>query len=526
VPWHVQLSEPLPANMSPTTSPSRDSLEASFAALNPNGVYGAAMGVDPNGSVSTTASIAMGSPASLSPARHSPAPWPSKRLWPRPRQMASSRPLAMMELSQLSAGVLNEYRAAQPQHEAAAVALESKTDRAMRVYTERLASKRANQQASRAEKSERFEVELEAQAHARQSRKLQGLQKHAELRAKRIARDEVEEAERSALLRRYVGGHAKGLCDAELSHARLDVARRAQHAELLEAGHSRRKTFVDAEVARTIENPGPGAHHIRDAKKAGAKIGDQKVPSQLDTVIMNAERLPGAADYSPATNTFGTKCGDTGTSVKFGDNISKTELDWVVHRAKQLPSPAEYTYDKPRTGNGGPRFSTAHIPNFVEQEISRTAMIPSSTDYTPKLAGRGGGQKISEGRPKSDLDLLELRYKYEPGPGEYSPSYVRQFSTSSSRAGAGSPVLGGRKSKTDLEWTIYHAKSLPGPTDGSIVGPGVLEGRRLSVAARYQAQRELTTMGSPKHPRAKRMSNIQQELSHSFERSISLPHQD
>ena len=53
-------------------------------------------------------------------------------------------------------------------------------------------------------------------------------------------------------------------------------------------------------------------------------------------------------------------------------------------------------------------------------EIQRTQATPSAADYTPQDAvGFEGTGRFSEARPKTDLELLALRYKYEPGPAEY-----------------------------------------------------------------------------------------------------------
>ena len=123
----------------------------------------------------------------------------------------------------------------------------------------------------------------------------------------------------------------------ELSAARAALGNRAQHAMQLEEGHKRRTTFVDSEIAKTAGNPGPGTHKPKMNPITGlfGKFGEQNPPSNLDLVIMNAEKLPGAADYAPQTTCFGAS-GSAVPNVRFGDNISKSSLDWVIHRAKQV----------------------------------------------------------------------------------------------------------------------------------------------------------------------------------------------
>ena len=529
----------------------RDSLDSSFSALTGGGggAYAGAVGSDP------LAARRISSPTrGVSQAA---------RLYRSP----TKRPLPMLEMSLLARGVLDDVQGHVLSRcslgaDAAAgsdgsgdsaedeIPGESKTERVLRLHGAKLEKKRARLQAQKQVKEERYQKELAAKAKVRAKAKLEREAAHKVAVAKREARAAAVEEEKTAALRGAMGNHARGYIKRELDSARWEQKWRAKHYAQLAEGPKVRESYVDREIRYRQGMPAPGAHDIVEKPTGGlfGKIGDQDPKSTIDWVIHNAEQLPGPADYTPGPTVYGVE-GSQVPAPKFAEGAEKSALDWVIYNAKELPSPAEYSPEKLRSGNLGFVFSTSDVPNFVDIEMTRCAMLPSAAEYTPQpgsnaeqaVEGFTSTCKFSEARPKSDVDKSILRYKYEPGPAEYGgafgPTWVRQFSTSSTKVGGGAPSLNVAKAKTNLEWVAYRQSKLPGPADSTLPEPPHHEKLKLAAQARRQAiaeQRQASMQAEASessYPGGVRMSRsagdlgprTEAELTRSFESSFAVP---
>lgn len=473
---------------------SRSSLESSFSALSgPGGVYSGVVGSS--------------SPSGL---RRVESPEKTGRLG-RKRLYASptKRPLPMLEMSLLARGVID---GSQQLHrlsrsagdlsvpESEEFAGETKTERVLRLHGEKLEAKRERLEAIKRVKEQRFELEQATKAKERAVSKADREKAQKKTEAKRAHRALQAEKQKAEALREAMSTHAQTYIKRELDSARWDQQWRAKHAEQLAQGPKvRGMPYVDNELRWRAELPGPGNYNPHKAKAGGlfGKIGDQNPKSALEQVILRAETLPGPSDYTPGPTVFG----QTGSAVpapKFSNANTKSELDWVIHNAKDLPGPDEYSPQKAPQGPQGVVFSTSVVPNFVDLEMSRCAMLPSAAEYTPciEVEGFTGTGRFSEAKPKTDVEKSILRYKYEPGPGQYTPQYVRQFSTSSTRVGAGVTTLNVAKAKTEQEWIAYRQKQLPGPADCSLPEPAHHEKLQLRKQAQRQAVVELQSASS------------------------------
>ena len=92
---------------------------------------------------------------------------------------------------------------------------------------------------------------------------------------------------------------------------------------------------------------------------------------------------------------------------------------------------------------------------------------PGPGKYYPKGTHKGdggsgnesGGGKFSTAVPKSDIEWTEYRAKQLPGPGEYQTVMASKgklgLAPRTVTFAAGNP-------KSDLDWTIYRSRQLPG----------------------------------------------------------------
>ena len=474
----------------------RSSLDSSFSALSGGGIYQGVIGSDPNAT------------------RRVESPTKARRLG-RKRLYASptKRPLPMLEMSLLARGVIDDSQQLHRRLSRSAGDLssssiaevdefagESKTERVLRLHGEKLEAKRERLEAIKRVKEQRFELEQAAKAKERAAAKVERDKAQRKTEAKRAQRAGEAEQRKALALREEMSTHAQSYIKRELDAARWDQQWRAKHAEQLAQGPKiRGMPYVDNELRWRAEVPAPTAYNPEKAPATGlfGKIGDQNPKSMLEKVILNAEGMPGPADYTPGPTVFG-QSGSAVPAPKFSSANTKSELDWVIYNAQELPGPDEYRPEKLPHGPQGVVFSTSVVPNFVDLEMSRCAMLPSAAEYTPCIDVEGftGTGRFSEAKPKSDVERQILRYKYEPGPGQYTPQYVRQFSTSSTRVGAGVTSLNVAKAKTEQEWIAHTQKQLPGPADSSLPEPGHHEKLRLQKHAKQQAVAERKSASS------------------------------
>lgn len=524
---------------------SRTSLESSFSALRGGGVYAGVVGSD------------------ASAPRRVESPEKTGRLG-RKRLYASptKRPLPMLEMSLLARGVIDGSQQLRRLSRSAGrlsrsagdlssaeieeFAGETKTERVLRLHGEKLEAKRERLEAIKRVKEQRFELEQAAKAEERAASKAERQKAQRKTEVKRALRALHDEKEKAAALRTEMGTHAQTYIKRELDAARWDQQWRAKHAEQLAQGpKARGMPYVDNELRWRADMPGPGKYDPIKAEPGGlfGKIGDQNPKSTLEQVILRAETMPGPSDYTPGPTVFG-QSGSAVPAPKFSNANTKSQLDWVIYNAKDLPGPDEYSPEKAPHGPQGVVFSTSVVPNFVDLEMSRCAMLPSAAEYTPciEVEGFTGTGRFSEAKLKTDVEKLILRYKYEPGPGQYTPQYVRQFSTSSTRVGAGVPTLNVAKAKTEQEWVAHRQKQLPGPADSTLPAPAHHEKLRLRKQANRRAVAELQA-ASRLHAQATALEGSSDEqqadvsagslgpkveaaLQSSFERSFGVPASD
>lgn len=175
----------------------------------------------------------------------------------------------------------------------------------------------------------------------------------------------------------------------------------------------------------------------------------------LENQIMRAAVQPGPAEY-PAPALPAPKGG------RFASSNAKSGLEWEIYRSAQIPGPAQYPPPKLQPPGGG-RFSTAFPKSDVEWQMYRAARQPGPMEYGPvptdAYKSKVEHAILSVSGPQNDLDGVwnVPQSAAKPGPGEY-PGIDK-----ATKIGGGK--FNNSRAKSDLEWTMYRAKHLPGPSD-------------------------------------------------------------
>jgi len=179
------------------------------------------------------------------------------------------------------------------------------------------------------------------------------------------------------------------------------------------------------------------------------------ITNGLENQVIRAAVIPGPANY-PAAELPKPKGG------RFNNGNAKSGLEWEMYRSAQIPGPAEYPAAELKGPQGG-RFSTAFPKTDVEWQMYRAARQPGPMEYGPvptdTYKPTVEHAQLGVSGPQNDLDGVwnVPENAIKPGPGEY-PGVDK-----------GVKIGGGRfnnsRAKSDLEWTIFNAKRLPGPAD-------------------------------------------------------------
>ncbi len=179
------------------------------------------------------------------------------------------------------------------------------------------------------------------------------------------------------------------------------------------------------------------------------------ITNGLENQVIRAATQPGPAQY-PAPELPKPKGG------RFNCGNAKSGLEWEIYRSAQIPGPAEYPAAKLAPPGGG-RFSTAFPKSDVEWQMYRAARQPGPMEYGP-VATDAYKPKVEHAilgvsGPQNDLDGVwnVPENAVKPGPGQYPG--IDKVAT------IGGGKFNNSRAKSDLEWTIYRAKQLPGPSD-------------------------------------------------------------
>jgi hypothetical protein len=245
------------------------------------------------------------------------------------------------------------------------------------------------------------------------------------------------------------------------------------------------ETKEESELRRSSRLPGPPRYSDAYMKAAserlnGGKFSTAYPPTALDTIILNASRNPGPADYQQPKHAIKTKIqpgpygaglgrsrstpgaiiskskiptmteqamidgsrqpfwvhdqgDDKKIKASFGGDVGriseanpKSEVDWMIQRAENTPGPSEYDLpngmaDKMNKRNNG-KMSTAFVPSDLEKTIEVASTRPGPSDYSVKdVQKRVAGIKFSTSIAPREVERLMRDAAMLPGPVDYQP---------------------------------------------------------------------------------------------------------
>ena len=149
--------------------------------------------------------------------------------------------------------------------------------------------------------------------------------------------------------------------------------------------------------------------------------------------------------------------GSAGIKIRSAQDKNTEIRDWTKENTPDI----KISFGQGSIGKGGGvKISDANPKSQVDWIMLRSSETPGPNQYvindTLTRPGTAGAVKISDANPKSDIDWIILNSSQTPGPNQYSPD--KDIS---------SRLRGGRFSnanpKSDLEWTIHNASETPGP---------------------------------------------------------------
>ena len=103
---------------------------------------------------------------------------------------------------------------------------------------------------------------------------------------------------------------------------------------------------------------------------------------------------------------------------------------------------------------GGGRFSLGKPKSETDWIIKRSRETPGPGQYSPAYVRKNRAVKISNANPKSETDRIILRSSQKPGPGAYSPQNINRSK---------GLKISDANPKSDLDWVIHRSKQSPAP---------------------------------------------------------------
>ena len=180
---------------------------------------------------------------------------------------------------------------------------------------------------------------------------------------------------------------------------------------------------------------------------------ESRSKTPLEWVEHYSKQLPGPGQYTPTI--------ERPSTGKFSMARPIGYIDMCIKRGKREPGPSDY----PQPGLGdanlrpGGKFSTAYVKNYIEIEEYRAAQVPGPKYKVPDGDMTGYFGKMSEARPKSAVDWLVYDAKSKPGPGEYK---VKGKTRSDCKPASGGK-FGKGKPKTFIELEELRTSDHPAP---------------------------------------------------------------
>jgi hypothetical protein len=243
------------------------------------------------------------------------------------------------------------------------------------------------------------------------------------------------------------------------------------------------KGMIATAVHARAQVPGSGKYRPkRVRKKVGVKFSTSFPKNDVDWRIYHAKQTPGPGQFSGLDSAKKATRYKVGHSGKFNQSMPANDVEIMCRKARAEPGPSEYSdysFKKDRcVGNG--RFSSSVLPTFSDVQKNYTKDVPGPASYTADVVPRNRKSatgKISNNRVPGYIEhAINLR-KANPSPQKYRPKDIR--------SGGEGRRFSNSNPKSDVDWSIYRAKAIPGPGQYALPMPihsDVLRNRRQELA--------------------------------------------
>ena len=183
------------------------------------------------------------------------------------------------------------------------------------------------------------------------------------------------------------------------------------------------KNDVEWKVYRAKQTPGPGNYKLTDVRTTNFTVGHSgkfnksKPASDVDVMCRKASQEPGPQSYC----SHSLKKDRIKGNGRFSSSVLPTFADVQRNYTKGVPGPGSYASDvieRKRKSTTG-KFSKNQVPGYIQYEVNLRRENPSPQGYRPSFDKKGGGGRFSTAMPKSDVDWAIHRAKSIPGPSQY-----------------------------------------------------------------------------------------------------------
>eukprot|EP00946_MAST-07B_sp_MAST-7B-sp1_P004559 g4559.t1 len=229
----------------------------------------------------------------------------------------------------------------------------------------------------------------------------------------------------------------------------------------------------------------PSSHAYRPSKvrgKIGVKFSEAFPKNDVDWKVYHAKQTPGPGQFAGIDNARKATTFAAGHSGKFNQSMPPNDVEIMCRKAKAEPGPLSYcshSFKKDRCiGNG--RFSTSVLPTFADVKVNYTKGVPGPSSYTADVIPRkrkSGTGKFSKSRVPGYIEHALNLKKMNPSPHKYRPKDIK--------VGGDGRRFSSAFPKSDVDWSIYRSKSIPGPGKYAVPMPihsDALKNRRQELA--------------------------------------------
>ena len=231
----------------------------------------------------------------------------------------------------------------------------------------------------------------------------------------------------------------------------------------------RSKSDLEWQIHRAKETPAPNAYggSLKPPRTPGGRFNAFKSKTWLERLVREKIQIPGPSEYRVG----GLRAPSGGT---FNASKPKSDSDWAIYRSSQIPGPGQYKVDGQRPISGG-SFNMSKAKSHVEWIEYRAGQLPGPSDYgnvdrqdapnaqvglrRERKRGDAGreGMKNQECAVRTAIKSVLAVVCFKAGVKHtHTHSHTYHNSVCSQQFSMAKP-------KTDVDWAILRASTMPGP---------------------------------------------------------------